>query len=252
MLRLHRGEKKPLTLLVLEEVEWYWWMRLGKIGKAYLLTSSLLSLLSSTLIIYILFQPLVVYDGFSLSGYVTPLSYSLKVAGSPVRYPFLDSLVTVSFSCLIFALVVGVLGVLGVIGTFKEWRSWVAFVPSSTASASLLVSLLYSLLRFASLDAIPTLPYTITINSSGGERIYLSQPSTVYTWVYYLPWSPLYFFIAFNILLALTMGSIILILLKPKTPVIRAKPPEGKEPGRSNRLLSRLRSFIEKRRSGVA
>ncbi|MEM0004603.1 MAG: hypothetical protein QXN97_04660 [Desulfurococcaceae archaeon] len=129
---------------------------------------------------------------------------------------------------LAYAAVTGILGALGVIGAVKEWRSWVAFAPSSTASASLLVSLLYSLLRFASLDAIPSIPYTVTITSTGGGRIYLNPPRATYNWTYYLPWRPIYFFTAFNILIAFTAGSIILLLLKPKTPVTRVKPKKKK------------------------
>jgi hypothetical protein len=117
---------------------------------------------------------------------------------------------------LAYAAVTGIFGALGVIGVFKEWRSWVAFAPSSTASASLLVSLLYSLLRLASIDVIPSIPYTVTITSTGGGRIYLNPPIATYSWTYYLPWRPIYFLTAFNILIAFTAGSIILLLLKPK------------------------------------
>jgi hypothetical protein len=43
-----------------------------------------------------------------------------------------------------------------------------------------------------------------------------------------LPWRPLYFFLAFNLLVAFTAGSIIIMLLEPKTPVTRVKPRKKK------------------------
>jgi hypothetical protein len=245
-----RRRVKPLQELVSEEIAWYWWTRLGFIGKLYLLISSILSISSSLLTVYILFHPLVVYDGYTLSGYISPLSYSLRVAGIPAKYPVLDSLVSISIFMLVYAAVTGILGALGVIGAVKEWRSWVAFAPSSTASASLLVSLLYSLLRLASIDAIPSIPYTVTITSTGGGRVYLNPPIATYSWTYYLPWRPIYFFTAFNILVAFTAGSIILLLLKPKTPVARARIRRKSEVSNLNPLLSKLRGLFNKGRGG--
>jgi len=248
-LQFRKKRAKPLQKLVSEEIVWYWWVKLGFIGKVYLLISSMLSLTTSIFTVYVLIRPLVIYDGFTLSGYISPLGYSLKVAEYPVRYPFLDSLVSISIFMLVFALITGVLGALGVIGAIKEWRSWIAFVPSSTASASLLVSLLYSLLRFASLDAIPSIPYTITVTSIGGGRVYLNPPSAIYNWTYYLPWRPIYFFIAFNILIAFTAGSIILLILKPKTPVTHTK--IKRRSGRSSlNPVNKLRGFFTKSRGG--
>jgi hypothetical protein len=116
------------------------------------------------------------------------------------------------------------LSVLGITGVGKKWRSWIAFSPASTASSALLISLLYSLLRYASLDAIPTLPYTIIVTGASIGGITLNPPRTVYTWTYYLAWKPVYFFIAFNTFVAFTAGSLIILLLKPKTPVTLGKP----------------------------
>lgn len=223
-LKFRRRKEKPLVLLVREEIEWYWWTRLGRLGRGYLLLSSLLAVGSSLVTMYILFQPLVYYDGYQLSGFIAPLRYSLSVAGVPVRYPVLDSLFTISVFMYLFALITLSFGILGVIGVFKEWRTWIAYTVASTGSASLLVSLLYSLLRVYSLSAIPSLPYTITVYSVGGGRIILNPPKTTYTWVYWLPWRPLCFFIVYTLLIAFTAGSLILLLLNPKPPVTKTKP----------------------------
>jgi len=224
-LKFRRGRKeKPLVLLVREEIEWYWWTRLGRLGRGYLLLSSLLAVVSSLVTMYILFQPLVYYDGFQLSGFIAPLRYSLSIAGEPARYPVLDSLSVISIFMYLFALITLSFGVLGVIGVFKKWRTWTAFTVASTSSASLLVSLLYSLLRVYSLNVIPSLPYTITVYSVGGGRIILNPPRTTYTWVYWLPWRPLYFFIAYTLLIAFTAGSLVLLVLNPKPPVVKSKP----------------------------
>ena len=231
MWRFREKREKSLIEMVSEEIEWFWRVRLGRLSKAYLTLTCLISLLTSILTIYILLQPLVLYEGFTLSGYVTPLHYDLKVASYQVRYPFLDSLNVISTFILLFALITGSLSVLGVIGVYKKWRSWIAFTPASTASSTLLISILYSLLRYASLDAIPTLPYTVIVTSVGIGRVILNPPRTIYTWTYYLPWRPLYFFIAFNLLIALSAGSLVILLLKPKTPVAKAK--AGKRGGAS-------------------
>lgn len=223
-LKFRRRKEKPLVLLVREEIEWYWWTRLGRLGRGYLLLSSLLAVGSSLVTMYILFQPLVYYDGYQLSGFIAPLRYSLSVAGVPVRYPVLDSLFTISVFMYLFALITLSFGILGVIGVFKEWRTWIAYTVASTGSASLLVSLLYSLLRVYSLNVIPSLPYTITVYSVGGGIIILNPPKTTYTWVYWLPWRPLYFFIVYTLLIAFTAGSLILLLLNPKPPVTKTKP----------------------------
>jgi len=223
MFKFREKREKSLIEIVSEEITWFWRVRLGRLGRAYLLLTCTLSLLASIFTIYILLQPLVLYDGFTLSGCVTPLHYDLRVAGYHVRYPFLDSLNTISVFILVFALVTSLLSVLGVIGVYKKWRSWIAFTPASTASSTLLVSLLYSLLRYASLDAIPTLPHTVIVASVGVGRVFLDPPRTNYSWTYYLAWKSLYFFMAFNILLAFTVGSVILLLLKPKIPVIQVE-----------------------------
>jgi len=213
-----RRRERPLVELVREEVEWYWRARLGRLGGIYLAFSSLLAAASSIFVIYILLQPLVEYRGFTLSGFISSLRYSLYIVNNPARYPVLDSLSVVSTFIYLFALITLSLSVLGVIGVFKEWRSWVAFVPASTGSASLLVSLLYSLLRVYVRDVIPSIPYTITVEAAGG-RVYLEPPSTTYTWIYWLAWRPQYFFVAFNLLIALSAGSLVILILKPKPPV---------------------------------
>ena len=223
-----RRREKSLIEMVSEEIEWYWRVRFGRASRAYIAFTCLLSLFTSLLTVIILFHPLVIYHGFTLSGYVAPLSYNLKVAGLPVRYPFLDSLNVISVFTLVFALTTCALSVLGLVGVRMKWRSWVSYAPASTASSALLVSLLYSLLRYASLSAIPALPYTVTVAGAPTGRIYIDPPRPVYTWVYYLPWRPLYFFLAFNLLVAFTAGSIIIILLKPKTPATRVKPRKKK------------------------
>jgi len=219
-----RRREKSLIEMVSEEIEWYWRVRFGRISRAYIAFTCLLSLFISLLTIIILFHPLVIYYGFALSGYVAPLSYNLKVAGLPVRYPFLDSLNVISVFTLVFALVTCVLSILGLIGVRKRWRSRVAYAPASTASSALLVSLLYSLLRYASLSAIPALPYTVMVTGAPTGRMYLDPPRPVYTWVYYLPWRPLYFFLAFNLLVAFTAGSLVILLLNPRPPVTPGKP----------------------------
>jgi hypothetical protein len=216
--------EKSLIEMVSEEIEWYWRVRFGRASRAYIAFTCLLSLFTSTLTIIILFHPLVIYYGFALSGYVAPLSYNLKVAGLPVRYPFLDSLNVISVFTLVFAVITCALSVLGLVGVRMKWRSWVAYAPASTASSALLVSLLYSLLRYASLSAIPALPYTVTVAGAPTGRMYLDPPRPVYTWVYYLPWRPLYFFLAFNLLVAFTAGSLVILLLNPRPPVTPVKP----------------------------
>ncbi len=219
-----RRREKSLIEMVSEEIEWYWRVRFGRASRAYIGFTCLLSLFTSILTIIILFHPLVIYYGFALSGYVAPLSYNLKVAGLPVRYPFLDSLNVISVFTLVFALITCALSVLGLVGVRRKWRSWVAYAPASTASSALLVSLLYSLLRYASLSAIPALPYTVTVAGAPTGRMYLDPPRPVYTWVYYLPWRPLYFFLAFNLLVAFTAGSLVILLLNPRPPVTPVKP----------------------------
>jgi hypothetical protein len=245
-----RRREKLLVELVREEITWYWGTRFGRLSKAYLVLSSTLALVASIMVIYILLQPLVVYDGFTLSGYVSPLTYELRFVDRVATYPFLDSLNAISVFMLLFALTTSILGVLGVIGVYMEWRTWVAFVPASTASASLLISILYSLLRLASMDAIPTIPYTITVSSAGGGRIYLYPPKANYTWIYYLPWRPVYFFIAFNLLIALTAGSLVNLILKPKPPVTRARIRRKSEESSLNQLFNRLRGLSTRSRGG--
>jgi hypothetical protein len=250
MLWSHKKREKSLIEMVSEEIEWFWRVRYSRISRAYITFTCLLSLFISLLTIIILFHPLVIYYGFTLNGYVAPLSYSLTVADRPARYPFLDSLNVISAFTLVFALVTCVLSILGLIGVPKRWRSWITYAPASTASSALLVSLLYSLLRYASLSAIPTLPYTVTVTGVTTGRIYLDPPRTVYTWVYYLPWRPLYFFLTFNLLVAFTAGSIITILLKPKTPVTRARIRRKSEVSSLNQLLNRLRGLLTRSRGG--
>jgi len=57
-------------------------------------------------------------------------------------------------------------------------------------------------------------------------------------------------FTAFNILIAFTAGSIILLLLKPKTPVTRARIRRKSEVSSLNPLLSKLRGLFNKGRGG--
>jgi len=225
----HEIRGKQLFKIISEEIEWYWRTRFGILGKTYLTFICLLALATSLFIIYILFHPLVYYEGFTLSGYVAPLHYDLRVAGHRVHYSFLDSLNVISVFTLIYAFITMSLSVLGITGIGKKWRSWIVFSPASTASSALLISLLYSLLRYASLDAIPTLPHTIIVTGVSIGEVTLNPPRTIYTWTYYLAWKPVYFFIAFNTFVAFTAGSLIILLLKPKTPVTQVKLKKKKE-----------------------
>jgi len=218
-----RGRYRTLVERVAEDLEWYWRVRLGRLGRAYLAFTCVLGLSVSALTAYVLLHPLVTYEGFTLSGYVAPIRYDLRVAGYPVTYPFLDSLSTISAFTLMFAVAVGSISALGLVGVRRRWRTWVALAPASTASSALLVSLLYSVLRFASLDAIPTLRYTVTATSTTG-RLLLDPPKTTYSWTYYLPWRPVYFLTAFNALLILTAVSAAILLMKPRELVRSVKP----------------------------
>ena len=218
-----QGRYRILVERVAEDLEWYWRVRLGRLGRAYLLATCVLGLLTSAITVYALLTPLVTYEGFALSGYVAPTRYELRVAGYGVTYPFLDSLSTISTFTLAFAVAVGSVSVLGLVGVRRRWRTWVALAPASTASSALLVSLLYSVLRFASLDAIPTLRYTITAAGTAG-RLLLDPPKATYSWTYYLPWRPVYFLVASNALLILTAVSVAILLMRPREVVRPVKP----------------------------
>jgi len=218
-----RGRRRTLVERVAEDLEWYWRVRLGRLGRAYLAFTCVLGLSVAVLTAYVLLQPLVTYEGFTLSGYVAPTRYELRVAGYPATYPFLDSLTTISTLTLAFAVAVGSISVLGLVGVRRRWRTWVALAPASTASAALLLTLLYSVLRYASLDAIPALRYTVVASSTTG-RLLLDPPRTTYSWTYYLPWRPLYFLVASNALLILTAVSVALLVAKPRELVRPAKP----------------------------
>jgi len=224
-----RGRYRALIERVAEDLEWYWRVRLGRLGKAYLQATCVLGLLTSAITAYALLTPLVTYEGFALSGYVAPIRYELRVAGYGVTYPFLDSLSTISTFTLAFAVAVGSVSVLGLVGVRRRWRTWVALAPASTASSALLVSLLYSVLRFASLDAIPALRYTVTATSTAG-RLLLDPPKAAYSWTYYLPWRPVHFLVASNALLILTAVSVAILLTRPRE-VVRPVKPKGRRGG---------------------
>jgi len=241
----NRRKVKTLLEVVSEEIEWFWRVRLGKLARIYLAVSCLFCLFISTYTIVILFQPVVYYDGFALSGYIAPLYYNLRVAGSPVRYPFLDSLNIISVFTLVFAVINIILSVLGIIGYNKKWRHWIVFIPSATGSGALLVTLLYSRLRYTAFSAIPALPHTVMVTGMSTGRIFIEPSRPRYTWVYYLSWNSTYFFILYNILVALTAGSLVILLLKPRTPVTPVKPRKARgEKSKLSVLLSRVREIF--------
>lgn len=204
--------------LVRLEVESYRLIKLRFFSLFILLVTLTASIATCVFILISMFQPLVHLKGDVLNGVVCLIAYQIDVVGRNVHYPPLDSLKFIASLLLIKDVVILTLSVMSVYGLFVKYRAWISLVPVSSSSSALLISLMFSLLRVYTLDVIPVLTRSVTATNLQGVFI-VEQPEVEYTWLSIIPRKPIYFLICFNILLALTVASLMVFLYTPHPPI---------------------------------
>lgn len=216
-----------MTNLLIEtarrELYQYTRVRPGLVLKSLIYASAVLTLLTSALSIYALANPIVVYEGLVLRGYISPLHYSLYVENRAVNYPHLDSVITISWLTLAYTTAVIALTAYALLG-YKWWRtrSTLALLAVSTISAYMLLGLVYSILRVLAFDIVPGLPATTYAAVIGG-RLILDPPKTTYTWTHQLSRNPLFLAILSIALFLLGASLLLALALTPRLPVSPVK-----------------------------
>lgn len=150
--------------------------RLLRVAWSAAIVSSFLSCLVSALSAL---TPLLVYEGWTLSGWVSLASSNLRAFGEPAWIPPLESvaritvvLAAISISSLALAAASVLLWVLG------RFRTSLEAATASAVATALSTTLLYSTLRVVVWDIVPQLDSTRSVYSTAG-RLLLNPPKVV-------------------------------------------------------------------------
>ncbi|ACL10410.1 hypothetical protein DKAM_0081 [Desulfurococcus amylolyticus 1221n] len=135
--------------------------------------------------------PIVAYNGFVSSGYVSLSKSQLNVGGSGAILRPLESVETLSLMLLVVSVAVIVLSLLT--ATRAVFASREDFVAKTLALAlpvagvhitsTLLLATLLSLLRVTLRDIISYIPTSYSVETTAG-RLYLNATKTLYSWIY--------------------------------------------------------------------
>ncbi|MCS7107484.1 MAG: hypothetical protein NZ902_05225 [Acidilobaceae archaeon] len=129
----------------------------------------LLSVASSLIGIAHYFVPLLVYEGWLMSGYLGISSYELTVAGSRVEIRPLGSISLISLVMMVLivsSLLFSALAVFAYV-SFRE-KLYMESVVVSAFSSALSMSLLFSIMRVITDEILPSLPQRGSVSTSGG------------------------------------------------------------------------------------
>lgn len=204
---------------VAEEIYWYSRIRPSKLMEIYVALVSIVNIFVSIIVLYILTQPLAFYDNFTLSGFISPLRYSIFVGGVSVKYPVLESMSIVSRLVLVFNILTLVLSILTYYSTRVKFRTWIGLLPVASGLNALILSLLYSILRVFVQDILAVIPHTVRLDNYVAD-FKIPPPEIQYTWTYYLTRYSLVFLILNTILLFFTTSILLYLLINPKPPVL--------------------------------
>lgn len=214
------SNSSKLHELIRKELRSYWVMHSRLVLRILVLVSTTMSLIVSVFTLILLINPVVLYKGYILSGYVSPLRYELLVEGIRVKYPYLDSVNTVAWFTLVFTVFLMVFLMFSLIAYRTSTRTALLLIGLSNLIALLVFTLLYSLLRVLSTDIVPVLPTTVYALATGG-RLMLDPPQAHYTLSYYLPRNFTLFIVVYVVLAVLASLALVYLALTPTIPVTK-------------------------------
>jgi len=144
-----------------------------------------------TITLALLCGPVVTYNGFVSSGYVSLLKSQLDVGGSRAALRPLESVETLSHMLLVISVAVIVLSLLtatrAVLARGEDLvaKTLALALPIAGVhiTSTLLLATLLSLLRVLLRDIISYIPTSYSVETTAG-RLYLNATKTLYSWIY--------------------------------------------------------------------